>query len=160
MNQPQPTIDTSGLASRDDNLPLALIGGLVAAGIGAAIWAAVTVATGYQIGWMAVGVGFLVGIAIRKTGNGRTMVFGIAGALLALVGCIAGNLLAMVGFFAKESSASFLATLNQLDPPAAVNLLVATASPMDLLFYGIAVYEGFKLAILPPVVAEQPASAA
>jgi hypothetical protein len=158
MNQPQPVIDTSSLASKDDNLPLALIAGIVAAAVGAALWAIVTVASGWQIGWMAVGVGFLVGFSIRKLGKGSTVVFGIVGAILALAGCVAGNLLSVVGFISKEEGASFLATLGQVDPPIALNLLIQTASPMDLLFYAIAVYEGFKLSIVPAAEPQAPAT--
>jgi hypothetical protein len=157
MNQPQPVIDTSSIASRDDNLVLGIIAGAVAAAVGAGLWAVITVTSGWQIGWMAVGVGLLVGLAIRKLGNGRTMVFGIAGAVLALAGCIAGNLLAVVGFISQAESAPFLATLGQVSPPIAMNLLIETASPMDALFYAIAVYEGFKLSTLPP--AEAPVAA-
>jgi hypothetical protein len=32
-----------------------------------------------------------------------------------------------------------------MQPTVAMELLVATFSPMDLLFYGIAVYEGYHL---------------
>lgn len=148
MNQPQPVIDTSSLTSRDDNLPLALVGGLGAAAVGAALWAIITVATGWQIGWMAVGVGFLVGFTIRKLGNGKTLVFGIVGAVLALAGCLAGNVLSVVGYFAHESAAQFFAALSELTPDATVNLLVETSSPIDLLFYAFAVYEGFRLSIV------------
>lgn len=159
MNQPQPVIDTSSLASRDDNLPLALIAGLVAAAVGAALWAVITVASGWQIGWMAVGVGFLVGIAIRKLGNGSTIVFGIIGALFSLAGCVVGNLLSVVGFITREYGTSFLTVLGELTPPVALNMLIETGSPMDLLFYGIAVYEGFKLSIVPAAEPQPPPAA-
>jgi hypothetical protein len=122
---------------------------VAAAAAGAALWAAITVFTGYQIGWMAVGVGFLVGIAVRKFGNGTTMSFGVMGAVLSLAGCLAGNLLAVVGFFAREQAAPFFATLSGMNPSTAVNVLLQTGSPIDLLFYAIAVYEGFKLSIVP-----------
>ena len=49
----------------NQNLLFGIIGGVVAAGIGASIWALINVAANYQIGWMAVGVGFLVGYAVR-----------------------------------------------------------------------------------------------
>jgi hypothetical protein len=42
----------------EQNLVLAALAGGVAALLGACIWAAVTVTTNYQIGWMAVGVVF------------------------------------------------------------------------------------------------------
>jgi hypothetical protein len=44
-----------------------------------------------------------------------------------------------------------------LTPGIALNDLVRNASPMDLLFYAIAVYEGFKLSTVPTAT---PAAAA
>jgi len=159
MNQPQPIIDTSSLASRDDNLPLALVGGLVAAAVGAALWAIITVATGWQIGWMAVGVGLLVGFTIRKLGNGRTLVFGILGAGFALAGCLAGNVMSEVGYFAHESAAQFFAALSTLTPEDTVTILVHGFHPIDLLFYGFAVYEGFRISIVPAPQPQAPPAA-
>jgi hypothetical protein len=149
MNQPAFDPITNAI-SNPDNLALALIGGAAAALAGAALWAVITVVTGYQIGWMAIGVGFLVGMTVRKLGNGSSVTFGIAGALLSLAGCLGGNLLALVGFIAQAESASFFATLNGIEPAFVGNLMVQTAGPMDLLFYAFAVYEGFKLSIARP----------
>ena len=61
----------------NQNIQLAVIGGIIAAAVGAAIWAVVTVVTGYQIGWMAVGVGFIVGFAVRIFGKGISKSFGV-----------------------------------------------------------------------------------
>jgi hypothetical protein len=44
----------------DQNLSFGIVGGAVAAAVGATIWAIITAVTNYQIGWMAVGVGFLI----------------------------------------------------------------------------------------------------
>lgn len=141
------------------NLPLAMIAGFVAALIGAALWAAVTVATKYQIGWLAVGVGFLVGIAVRKAGRGLTKPFGIVGAICALFGCALGNLLSVCGFLATEESMPFVQVLFSVlvHPRIAAEIMVATFSPMDLLFYGIAIYEGYKFSFRE-ITAEELAS--
>ena len=56
------------------------LAGLVAAITGAIVWAILTVTTECQIGWMALGVGALVGFALR-IGNGGKL-FGIMGAFL------------------------------------------------------------------------------
>jgi hypothetical protein len=117
----------------------------VAALVGAAAWAGVTVATGYQIGYMAIGVGFLVGYAIRLAGKGVTSVFGVVGAVLALLGCALGNLLAVTALLAQNDGIPFLQALPQLNPQLIQELMVAFFSPMDLLFYGIATYEGYQL---------------
>jgi hypothetical protein len=122
------------------------LAGLGAALLGAVLWALVTVVTGYQIGFMAVGIGFLVGIAVRRLGKGIDTVFGVLSASLSLLGCLFGNLLAVCGLVAKQESIPFMAVLTGLDLGLAVELMKATFSPFDLLFYGIAVYEGYKLA--------------
>ena len=128
----------------EQNLLAAVAGGACGALIGAALWAVVTVFTGYQIGFMAIGVGFLAGIGTRMLGKGVDSVFGVVGAALGLVGCLIGNLLAVVGLVAKQEELGFLDLLSRLDFGLATELMTATFTPMDLLFYAIAIYEGYK----------------
>ncbi len=128
----------------EQNLLMALVGGAGAALIGAVLWAVVTVATGYQIGFMAIGVGFLVGISSRKLGMGIDRSFGFAGAFFALAGCLLGNLLAVCGMVANQEGIPILQVLSAMSPQDSIELMVATFTPMDLLFYGIAVYEGYR----------------
>ena len=63
---------------------MALVAGGASSLVGAIIWAAVTVATEYQIGWMAVGVGALVGFTVRLAGKGIEKIYGYIDAGLAL----------------------------------------------------------------------------
>jgi hypothetical protein len=130
------------------SLPLALIAGFGAAVVGAALWAAITIITDYQIGWMAVGVGFLVGFAVRYLGKGVDKVFGFIGAGFALFGCLLGNFLAAAVIISQLEAVSVVDVLIFLvtTPVAAVELMSLTFSPIDLLFYGIAIYQGYKLA--------------
>lgn len=44
---------------------MALVGGIIGGVIGAAIWAGISYATNHEIGWIAWGVGFLVGAGVR-----------------------------------------------------------------------------------------------
>jgi len=129
----------------EENLVLGVAAGLVASLVGTGAWAGVTVATGYQIGFMAIGVGLLVGWAVRAAGKGVSSVFGVAGAALALVGCALGNLLAVMAVVAQNDGVPLLEALPQLDPQLAWELMVAFFSPMDVLFYGVALYEGYRL---------------
>jgi hypothetical protein len=128
----------------EQNLAAGAAAGLVAALIGAVVWAVVTYVTHYQIGWMAVGVGFLVGYAVRLVGKGIDKTFGIIGASLAFLGCAVGNLLAMCALVAKQENISLLTILANLDLIAAGQILLEMFQFMDLLFYGIAIYEGYK----------------
>lgn len=95
---------------------------------------------------MAVGVGFLVGYAVRILGKGVSNIFGVVGALCALTGCILGNIFSACGFVANQESVSVLRVITNvlMQPVVAVELLKVTFSPMDFLFYAIAVYTGYK----------------
>jgi hypothetical protein len=140
------------IVTDEPNLPVAILGGLVAALAGALVWALITVTTKFQIGFMAVGVGFLVAWTVRTFGKGHTQVFGVIGGSCALLGCLLGNLLSACGFIAQQNSAPVVdVTLKVLGSPAFVaSILQETFNGMDLLFYAIAVYEGYKLARRPP----------
>lgn len=127
-----------------ENMAMAIVAGLISSVVCAGIWAGVTVATGYQIGWMAIGVGFAVGIAVRMMGKGMSNSFGIVGAGFALFGCLLGNLLSIVGFVSQNEGVAFMQLMNSLTPPVVVELFQVTFAPMDLLFYGLAIYGGYK----------------
>lgn len=131
------------------NLLMGLIGGVIAMLVGAIVWGAVTYFTEYQIGWMAIGVGFLVGVAIKFFGRGKTPMFGISGAVLALIGCLLGNLIFYAGIIAREESASFLEVFFflVLSPAAAMEIFMVAFDFMDILFYALAAYAGFNTAM-------------
>jgi hypothetical protein len=126
------------------NLSIGILGGVVAAIVGAGLWALITVTTQYQIGFMAIGIGFLVGLAVRELGKGMSSTYGIAGAVISLFGCLGGNLLAVCAFVAGENDVGIFTILGRLDIGTAVELLKVTFSPIELLFYGIAIYAGYK----------------
>ncbi len=128
----------------NQNLALGALGGIGAAALGAWVWAMVAYYTDYQIGWMAIGVGFLVGYSVRQFGKGVDTSFGVIGAVFSLAGCLAGNLLTICVFIAKEEGVEVTAVLSQLDFDTAVEMLVETFNPVDLLFYGFALYYGYK----------------
>ena len=98
---------------------------------------------------MAVGVGALVGWMVRKAGNGMEPTYGYVGAGWALFGCMFGNLLSMCAFIGIEEQVTMFAILGSLSPSAALGIMIATFSPIDLLFYGFAVVQGYKLAFSP-----------
>jgi len=133
----------------DSNLVMGLIGGAVAMLVSAVIWGVITYVTQYQIGWMAIGVGFLVGFAVRYFGKGHSQVFGLSSAVLALIGCALGNLLFYTGAIAREEGIPFLEVFIFLlfTPAATIELFTLTFEVIDLLFYGIAAYVGFRTAL-------------
>jgi len=131
----------------EQSMPLALAAGVVAALVGAVVWAVVTDMTGYQIGWMAVGVGFLVGFAVQYLGKGIERPFQYAGAACALLGCILGNYFAMVGLAAQDVHVDVFTMISRIPLDKAGMVIQSSFQPMDLLFYAIAVYEGFRFSL-------------
>ena len=131
-------------AESGQNLPLAVVGGLAASLVGAGIWAVVTILTNYQIGWMAIGVGFMTGFAVQILGKGYQPVFGVIGAFFALLGCFLGNLFAMVHFGTAETGMGFFELLFALDLSTIVEVMTGSFQIMDALFYAMALYTGFK----------------
>ena len=130
----------------EQNLMMGALAGLVAAVAGAAVWAAVTVMTEYQIGWLAVGIGLLVGFAVRYTGKGVDQTFGIAGGVMSLAGCVLGNILTITYFVAANEQMAFMDILTQLNTAIIIEMLTTTFEIIDVLFYGLAAYFGYKYA--------------
>src|SRR5689334_16505111 len=98
----------------ESNIVLAFGAGIGAALIGAVAWAVVTVITKLEIGWMAVGVGFIVGFAVGYFNpQGRTS-FGYLGATLALFGCVVGNAFSILGFLSVQEHMSLLQVLGRV----------------------------------------------
>jgi len=126
-------------AASTGSLPKAAIAGLVAAGISAAIWAGITIATNYQIGWIAIGVGFLCGVAVRAVGKGRTVPFRVLGAACALIGIVVGNAYTIVHYAAKDGYAIGIIE--------AIPYVVQDTNPISWLFYAIGVWQGWKVAV-------------
>lgn len=84
-------------APPDDRTPLALAAGLVAALVGGLVWAGIVLFTDYEIGWVAWGIGLLVGVAMARTTRARSPSLAVAAGALALVGLIAGKGFVVVG---------------------------------------------------------------
>ena len=84
---------------------------------------------------------------MRLRGNGRTATFSIIGALCALIGCMMGDFFAVVAYGSKANNVGFFELLSQLDLGAVLQVMKSVFDPMDILFYGIAVYEGWRFAV-------------
>ena len=127
-----------------ENLIPAVICGLIAGLIGAILWGTITVLTEFQIGYMAVAIGAGVGFTIRLIGKGISQIFGIWGGAIAFVAVFVGNIFSIFGLVANAQDLTLLETALYFDYAYLPELLSETFSPMDLLFYGIAIYEGYK----------------
>lgn len=130
----------------EQRLFLGGLAGLAAAIIGAIAWAIVTVSTNYQIGFMAIAIGALVGFAVRIGNGGKA--FGILGAFLALFGCVLGNYFSLIAFASAQQHVGFFKMLNDADPTKVAGLMWDDFLSTSILFYGIAVYEGYRFSVI------------
>ncbi|MFI8606354.1 hypothetical protein ACIGCP_17945 [Cellulophaga baltica] len=130
----------------EQNLPAAIFGGICAGILGALLWAVITTATGYQIGFMAIGIGAMVGLATGYFGKGIDLTFGLLGGVIALLSCVLGNFFSIIGAIATYEELGYLETLVLFDYAQAIPIMSETFSPMDILFYAIATFEGYKYA--------------
>jgi hypothetical protein len=135
-------------AEYDEQNPImGFVGGLSAALIGAVLWAGITYASNLKIGFMAVGIGYMVGYAVRIFGKGIDPIFAYMGAGLALFGCVFGDLLTSILLIDNETGSALGSSLYLLlSFDSIVALITVIFSPIDLLFYALAMYEGFRFA--------------
>ncbi len=131
---------------REQSIPRGLLAGIVAGAVAAIVWALITKVTGYEVGWIAIGVGFLVGVAVRQFGKGIDVRFNIMGAAIALLSVMVGKILAICMFAAKEADVGAFEIFNELTFEVMFELLKETFSGLDLLFYGLAVWAGWQYA--------------
>ncbi len=128
----------------EQNLPLGIISGAITGIIGAILWAMITVATGYQIGYMALAIGFGVGFTVKTFGKGLKEIFGIWGATISLLSCLLGNALSVIGFAASYNQLDYFEALAIFNYSYLPQIMAETFSVLDLLFYGLAIYAGYR----------------
>ena len=129
---------------KQQNLNMAIISGIIVGLVGAVLWCAITVMTNHQIGYMAIAIGAGVGIAMRYFGKGIDQIFGILGAVIAILSCFVGNFFSIVGYIANSEDLGYLETIKLIEYSQLMPIMAETFSVIDILFYGLAAYEGYK----------------
>jgi len=120
-----------------------VISGLIIGIIGAMLWAVITVAAEYQIGYMSIAIGIVVGWTIRIFGNGTDQIFGFWGAAISLFSILLGNFLSIIGFIANFAGLGYIETLSLVDYREVLKLTKESFQPIDFLFYGLAIFAGY-----------------
>lgn len=127
----------------EQNYSLAVVSGVIAGIIGAILWGIITIKTGYQIGYVALGIGAGVGYTIRYFGKGIQKIFGITGAIIAFLSVVLGNLISIIGLIAIEFEVGFFEVFSVFDFSYFPDIMKETFSFMDVVFYLIAIVEGY-----------------
>lgn len=90
------------IATQKD-IPMAILGGFIGAALGAVLWAAVVIISNYQVGYVAIAVGFFAGQGVAIAVSRRQAFFlQIISVIWAGLGCILGNLVIMIYFIVQN----------------------------------------------------------
>lgn len=151
-----PTCESTSLIAisiRDErenpNLAGALVLGLGAAVVSALLWYVIVVLTNYQLGLVAIAVGWLVAQGVMRGAGGkrgpRLQAMSVAGTLVALA---LSEYLIVRHFAAQALALQGYGNIPLLLPIETILLLVTEgiqSDPATLLFWGIALWEAFTL---------------
>jgi hypothetical protein len=147
--------ELAGSQATAATLPLAGLGGLGGAALGAAGWAAVAIATDYEIGFIAVAVGYLAGLGVKlgargKRGGGLPHV-AAAAAVLGLLLAKYFVFLHYVAAAARQEGGGGWLTVGIASVVLFPTLLVRVASPFDLLWVVLAIGAAWRAPAAPAV---------
>ena len=129
------------------NYPLSAVGGVLGGALGALVWWGFTVATKISFGLVAVVIGYAVGHGVLRVGGYRRSV-----GLQLMSATIAALSFGVASFLVNRSFYNIAAVEQgfELQPvipplPLVIEVLKMGASPMDLLFLGIVLYEAWRI---------------
>ncbi|WDV46580.1 hypothetical protein PV797_02520 [Clostridiaceae bacterium M8S5] len=128
-----------------ESLVKAIIGGFIGSIVGALVWAGVALIFDVKVGWLALGIGLLVGTLVNILGKGVSLPYRIVGVVFSLLGCALGNIFIIVGVFSKQFDMSYMEVIKNLSFDDTLYLLKETFDKIDVLFYAFAAYEGFVI---------------
>ncbi|WP_405618027.1 hypothetical protein [Streptomyces sp. NBC_00076] len=128
--------------ARSGNVPLGLVAAVVAALVTAGIYGAIIGATEREIGYAAVGVGFLIGLAAGKLG-GSNPALPVVSALLSLGAVYVGQLIGVAMIMADVANLSFSTMITE-HFDVVTSGWKESADPMTFLFFAIGAFAAFS----------------
>jgi hypothetical protein len=133
------------LPASANNILGGLLAGIVAAVLATALWYAVIVVSHYQLGIVAIVVGFLVGqaVVLGASNRGSIALVGIS-VVLTLLALVVSEYLIVANFVGQELGG----TIEVIQPPDFVVEVVVEsvkADPLTLAFWAIALFQAFTI---------------
>ncbi len=122
----------------------ALIGGGGAGLVGAGIWYAIAAFTGYEVGYIAWGIGFIVGFGAAMGGKVGTPANGLLAAVLSAASILLGKFLATraaIADYLVEEGIDAAPTTSMV-----MEILPETLGIIDIVFFGLALYTAWQVA--------------
>ncbi len=127
------------------NYSLSIILGLVFGIVGAAIWAIISKVTGYNLGIVAILIGFLISQGFVIAGRSTKVVMGIVAAIIAVISILIGNIILAFLFISEYVDMTFFEVVQNFDYGNYLfELLQDIHTPFDIVFYPIAMMTAFR----------------
>ncbi|MER5308279.1 hypothetical protein ABT034_10875 [Streptomyces sp. NPDC002773] len=139
---PQPYPMAPPPAPARDNVALGLVAALVAALVSGGVYGAIMGGIEREIGWAAVGVGFLVGLAAGKVG-GRNPVLPVVSAVLSLGAVYLGQLVGIAVLIGKQLNVPTTDLLLQ-EFGVLTDAWNEAKDPLTFLFFALAAFAAFS----------------
>ena len=135
--------------TKNPNLPTAILLGLVAAVAGGLIWYAIVALTNYQLGIIAVGIGYLVGLAVMfGAGRKRGPALQAIAVVITLIAMVVGEYFVVRHAVEEARATEGLTSLPLFLPVKAMFEFVYIGVKTDLLtllFWAIALWAAFSV---------------
>jgi hypothetical protein len=131
----------------------ALLGGLIAAVIGGAVWGGIAIWTGYEVGYVAWGIGLLCGLGVVTLSRGkRGMPLQMIAIMASVLGIVIGKYITFFDIFkgvmVQETGAEAISWMSMFSMGMiqffAANI-TSMASGFDLLWIALAVYTAWSI---------------
>jgi hypothetical protein len=149
QEEKQRNYERAELLLSEQNFVAALVAGVVATVLAAAIFGVITAEWRFSYGFAVAGIGVAVGIPMQYLGRGIRTKFAVAAALLTIAGCALGNVFTVLMLPTGLGATSPLDVL--LDNPIAMiaKWSVSSVSFAGFFFWFIAVFAAAFLAMRP-----------
>lgn len=121
-------------------LTAAIIFGLV----GAFIWAIIVKETGYNLGIVAILVGYLISQGFVWAGRNNSPIWGYVAAVIATLSIFLGKMFSVIIMVAEFYDITVLQMMQALDYGQLMRYMVETFEAFDLVFYAIAIQTAYK----------------
>lgn len=122
--------------------------GVLAGVVASVIWFFVEILTGYQIGYLALGAGYLIGWGVvLGSGKKKGTKLQLLSAGLTLAAVYLASYFSQIYYLNKEVGGTNTIWISPFNP----DMIGALISPMGLLIWGIALYIAFKVPQAPKI---------